>query len=274
MTVVARLAPPVTAAAATVAAVSAAAYGVYQQYQLELNDKAVAMGHLPTMESAQRTRVVRVPNLLSDDDIASVHALHSSMSATLGHASARDRGSTASSYKTGAAIEPELKPGWSITYLNTDGTFAAELPALRAKILSAARRAADAEKWGVLEAATEPVVPRCIEYHVVVPPGALPQPYHNDEGSAITVDVMLSPRSAFTGGEFSTLESSGEMVEHSDFEKGDALVFLSHKPHCVSPVLSGERRVLVTELWEGTERRCGHRCERHWMACSEERSGR
>lgn len=268
--IVARLAPP-AAAAATLATCSAAAYGAYEQYQLEAADKTGAMKHLPTMEAAQRSQVIRVPKLLSDAEIASVHALHSSMSAKLGHASARARSSTASSYKTGAAIEPELRPGWSITYLNTDGTFAEALPVLREKILAAARQSAGAENWGVLEAATESVVPRCVEYHVVVPPGSLPQPHHNDEGSAITVDIMLSPRSAFTGGEFSTLESSGEMATHRDFEKGDALVFLSHKPHCVTPVESGERRVLVVELWEGVERRCGHRCERHWLPCAKER---
>ena len=49
------------------------------------------MKHLPTMEAAQRSQVIRVPKLLSDAEIASVHALHSSMSAKLGHASARAR---------------------------------------------------------------------------------------------------------------------------------------------------------------------------------------
>ena len=220
------------------------------------------------MEAAQATRVVRIPKLLSDEEIQSVHALHEHMRGQLGSASARARSSTASSYKTGAAIEPELQPGWNITYLNSDGAFAASLPALRDKIISAARDV-DAAHWGVLKAVASPVVLRCVEYHVVVPPGSLPQPHHNDEGSALTIDIMLSDKGAFTGGEFSTLEASGEMATHA-FERGDALVFVSHKPHCVSAVRSGERRVLVLELWEGIERRCGHRCDRHWMPCERE----
>ena len=32
------------------------------------------------------------------------------------------------------------------------------------------------------------------------------------------------------------------------------MLFLSHKYHCVSPVESGVRNVLVAELWEGDER--------------------
>jgi hypothetical protein len=30
--------------------------------------------------------------------------------------------------------------------------------------------------------------------------------------------------------------------------------------HCVQPVISGRRRVLILELWAGPERRCPHRC--------------
>ena len=83
----------------------------------------------------------------------------------------------------------------------------------------------------------------------------------------LTCDMMLSdPSSDFTGGEFRTLESDGELATHT-FERGDCLVFVSHKPHCVAPVTSGERRVLVVELWEGLERECAHRCEWHWSRC-------
>ncbi|CAD7928677.1 unnamed protein product [Amoebophrya sp. A25] len=43
--------------------------------------------------------------------------------------------------------------------------------------------------------------------------------------------------------------------------RGDALLFVSHKYHCVQPVTRGTRRVLVLEFWRWPERRCGHRCE-------------
>ena len=35
----------------------------------------------------------------------------------------------------------------------------------------------------------------------------------------------------------------------------------------VERVTSGQRRVLIIELWEGEERQCGHRCTRHWGKC-------
>ena len=47
--------------------------------------------------------------------------------------------------------------------------------------------------------------------------------------------VMLSGRSEYEGGTFQTLEADGELLPH-EFDQGDALVFVSHKPHCVSRV--------------------------------------
>ena len=70
---------------------------------------------------------------------------------------------------------------------------------------------------------------------------------------------MLSPTSAFDGGEFGCLETDGSMRAHP-FEQGDALVFVSHKYHTARPVTRGTREVLVIELWRGPERHCPHRC--------------
>ena len=63
----------------------------------------------------------------------------------------------------------------------------------------------------------------------------------------------------FGGGAFCTTEADGSVTAHR-FERGDALVFVSHKCHHVAPVTRGERRVLIVELWEGVERHCPHRC--------------
>ena len=55
------------------------------------------------------------------------------------------------------------------------------------------------------------------------------------------------------------LASAGASVECSSlstqqaWEQGDALVFLSHKYHCVSRLTRGTRQVMVCELWQGTE---------------------
>ena len=54
----------------------------------------------------------------------------------------------------------------------------------------------------------------------------------------------------FEGGTFQTLEADGQLQPYQ-FELGDALVFVSHKYHCVAPVTDGRRRVLVTELYTG-----------------------
>ena len=118
----------------------------------------------------------------------------------------------------------------------------------------------------MIDRATSPVVPRCVEYHTVEPGGSLPFPTHYDAGSLVTIDVMLSDTSEFEGGSFGTLECDGELHMHA-FEKGDAVVFVSHKYHCVQPVTAGRRQVLVMELWEGEERECAHRCEKHTGYC-------
>jgi len=80
---------------------------------------------------------------------------------------------------------------------------------------------------------------------------------HHDTGSLVTVDLLLAD--CFEGGEFQTLERGGELRSWA-FERGDANVFVSHKYHCVAPLQSGQRQVLIAELWEGPERTCAHRC--------------
>ena len=70
---------------------------------------------------------------------------------------------------------------------------------------------------------------------------------------------MLSDNSEFEGGGFYTLETNGELKKRS-FEQGDALIFMSHKKHCVSQITRGRRQVLVLEFWEGEEKSCAHRC--------------
>jgi hypothetical protein len=52
-----------------------------------------------------------------------------------------------------------------------------------------------------------------------------------------------------------------------EFRRGDALVFPSHKYHCVQPVKAGMRQVMILEFWVGEERDCNHRCERHFGEC-------
>ena len=147
---------------------------------------------------------------------------------------------------------------------------------------------------------------RCCEYHYHPVGGGLPDVRHYDMDSLITIDIMLDqPNVHFQGGHFQTLEQNvnksdnekndkndkndknekddkgdkvdngkiedtSENIKQHIFEQGDALVFVSHKYHCVSPVLSGLRRVLVTELWGRSSRCCAHRCESLKTRCPQE----
>jgi len=138
------------------------------------------------------------------------------------------------------------------------------MPKLKKKLLTAAMQA-DAAEWGLLDG-KDHVAVRVIEHHQVSRGGGLLQKTHIDYGSLLTLDVMLSDPSDFSGGVFHTIESDGSLQPHA-FEKGDMMLFQSHKYHAVDEVKSGLRQVLIMELWQGEERTCAHRCEQHWGDC-------
>mmetsp|Transcript_52684 Transcript_52684/g.114959 ORF Transcript_52684/g.114959 Transcript_52684/m.114959 type:complete len:85 (-) Transcript_52684:48-302(-) len=72
-------------------------------------------------------------------------------------------------------------------------------------------------------------------------------PEHRDDGSLLTISVLLSRSEDFRGGAFSTFNGN-ERVEHP-MQRGDGVLFLSEKRHNVSAV-EGDRRTLVLELWD------------------------
>ena len=162
---------------------------------------------------------------------------------------------------------------WNTIYLHAGGQFQSHCPDILAKIIAAVR-AADAREPSMkmlVRKRERDVGVRCVEYHQVQLGGALPEHTHMDRGSLATVDILLSePGVDFEGGEFRTLESDGTLLPHQFGGRdrpGDALLFVSHKYHCVQPVCKGLRRVLVIELWLGPDRDCEHRCN-HPQACS------
>ena len=128
---------------------------------------------------------------------------------------------------------------------------------------------------------------RCVELHTYAPGGALVAPGHRDNGSVLSMSVLLN--SDFEGGSFVTYTDRGAPIVHS-LHAGDAVLFLSEKTHNVNtltdrvhsrlhlrklpisrlqhplstcglctwraqvrPVISGIRRSLVVELWAGQE---------------------
>ena len=118
--------------------------------------------------------------------------------------------------------------------------------------------------WGVLKdlgrsMGDGSIRARCVEFHEYSQDrGRVVCGNHFDTGSLFTVDLMLSHRSEYGGGKFVT--TKGGARGWTDFEQGDAIVFLSHKYHAVAPVPSGMRNVLVTEFWRGCECVASHRC--------------
>ena len=201
------------------------------------------------VEQAQRSRVVTIKGLLSPAEAAKVRACASQFAETAGRDISKSDGR------------------WETLYLHTDGFFARACPEILGKITAAVVRAGAAEpSMRQLLTARQPgeVGVRCIEYHEVRPRGSLADLKHYDIGSLLTVDIMLSEPGDFGGGEFSTLEPDGKLLEQAAFNgdaTGDALLFVSHKYHCVQPVISGLRRVLVMEFWVGPDRQCEHRCD-------------
>lgn len=205
-----------------------------------------------TPAQAQRTAVVRIPGFLSTretDELASeLDRLRTS-----GRCGVIERDQDGQISTTNAS--------WRTTYIHTGGQFSAKLPLLRRRIMAAAL-SADAEHWHQIDNLGEmSVAVRTAEYHEYFGPGGrLADPMHCDIGSLVTCDIMLADSGKdFCGGEFFTLEADGTH-DIPTFNKGDAVLFVSHKYHGVKPVESGLRRVFVTEVWTGPEAECAHRC--------------
>jgi hypothetical protein len=209
---------------------------------------------------AQRSRVVALPALIDQADIERVHACAATAERRL------DCGDTVGKH-------PDIR--WRTLYLHAAGLFQQQCGDLLARILRRVREAEAGEPSAakILSGKDESSVGvRCVEYHEVQPGGSLPDKNHYDVGSLVTIDILLSHPSDFRGGVFTTLEADGTQQQHqfggrSPSERGDGLLFVSHKYHNVSAVLSGTRRVLVIELWNGPSTCCNHRCNSPY-ACS------
>ena len=166
-------------------------------------------------------------------------------------------------------------PKWDTVYLQDQLYFQIHHAELYEKI-KALVKTVDEEHWGLLHALGKTVGAgvnaRCIEFHEYALDARRTCGPHADTGSLFTVDIMLSCTSQFQGAVFTTecgddddggAESKPAQLPRTQrhcFEQGDAIVFLSHKVHSVTPITSGTRRVFVLEFWEGSECVRSHRC--------------
>ena len=206
---------------------------------------------------AQLTKVCRIKHFLSPDEIAKVMFVADNSDLPIYTTNAYDD------------VSPAGDPLHTTMYLQSDNLFESQLPWLHSKILRLVKRLNAHNGWG-FDLRRGLCNVRVAEYHEMEPGGALRDQTHYDIGSLVTVDIML--QEAVQGAVFSTLElensNPNENGIHSvtflkphSFTAGDALVFVSHKYHSVSPLLIGRRKVLVVEFWSGVLCVCGHRCD-------------
>lgn len=235
---------------------------LYETESEEESSKSQALfadtaANLPSFDYADRTNVVLKKQLLSPEEVTFVCDLAARLKPVCGQSSRDARG-----------VHHLAGGTWSTTYLHTGHAFQTHAPDIYKKLRQAAVEADKKEGWNLLpKDKNVPLGARCIEFHEVEPGGALSDPNHRDTGSLITVDIMLSNsendehgQGDFTGGELCIPNlKTGEMIPQN-FNRGDAVLFVSHRRHMVKPVTSGQRRVLVMEIWQGEERRCAHRC--------------
>jgi len=231
--------------------------GGFGQLSGALKDEQMQQ-QLPSVGAGQQTRPILLHSLLVEEEIQQIKSLSA-------ESSRRNQKKHC------------MRQGWETRYLHVDGLFQSKAPLLLQKLMHAAV-AADAGPagWNLLTQIQKSgrLNPRVIEHHLVTPGGALSDKYHFDQGSLVTIDVMLSrPNKDFDGGCFCTSEGVAEFESHP-FSKGDVLIFVSHKYHFVQPVVRGKREVLVIELWEGRAPHCDHRCNLNWGRCDLDRSCR
>jgi hypothetical protein len=171
---------------------------------------------LLSAEEAQLTSVAAARGFLSAADIHLIRDVVDELRDQLGH-EARCVGGL-----------------WDTWFLHTEGLFGQRLGALGERLINLAQQLDRDAGWGMIksgdiEAARVNV--RCVEFHEMYADGGLYDTEHNDHGSLITLDCMLSePGEDFGGGGFQTLEADGEMKDHQ-FGHGDVMGFVSHKYH-------------------------------------------
>eukprot|EP00405_Crypthecodinium_cohnii_P018926 CAMPEP_0206467598 /NCGR_PEP_ID=MMETSP0324_2-20121206/29130_1 /ASSEMBLY_ACC=CAM_ASM_000836 /TAXON_ID=2866 /ORGANISM="Crypthecodinium cohnii, Strain Seligo" /LENGTH=456 /DNA_ID=CAMNT_0053940897 /DNA_START=12 /DNA_END=1382 /DNA_ORIENTATION=- len=218
----------------------------------------VPRGTLPlqlTRAEADATRPVIIKNLLSDEDIGLIHRLVEQYRP--GDAEGAEETSLslfdlADEAAFHVAAEDALHDLKYHRVLHLHSLVICEdeasgLPALERKMKEAMMAH---DEYGMLKARDFNV--RSFEYHSYCEGGSVMDPHHRDDGSLLTMSVLLSNLTDFQGGRFLTYDQD-KVVEHH-LDRGDAVLFLSEKRHNVTPV-TGDRRTLIMELWEGPRNR-------------------
>ena len=192
---------------------------------------------------AERSVALVLRAFLSHVEVDAVHA-----AGATAQAKERAASSNGGSCAFMALLPSHLRPNYSAhikSFLHRGDDFCTTQPALSHKIISGMK--AQPGSWGPELRDGIDLHVRCIEYHSYREGGGLVAPGHCDNGSVMTLSVMLSKPEQLKGGDFVTF-TDGELVAHA-LEKGDAILFRSEKHHNVTTVRAGLRQSLVVELW-------------------------
>ena len=211
-----------------------------ESWQREYLGDDIQLSGAMDVDKAQQTEVIRIKKFLSLEEIEMIQSV------------AKDE------LVQGNESLKKHSLNWKVVYLQANNIFHKKLATIRQKILETVQQV-DNNNWRLFDN-VEHVNIRVVEYHKNEVNHELSDPKHYDLNSLLTMDIMLSEDGDFEGGDLQTLESDGTLKRH-EFTQGDALIFVSHKYHCVSRVRSGKRNVMVLEFWYGAERTCPHRCE-------------
>ena len=137
-----------------------------------------------------------------------------------------------------------------VAHLHRNGGLQRDKGRLLDRVLSSIRRE-DAAKWRLLLG--RPVCLRSAEYHAYTRGGSVADPEHRDQGSLLTLTVLLSePDECVHGGELhlATSANRDNAMVHVPLKRGDGCLFVSERRHNVTRI-DGCRKSFVIELWDG-----------------------
>merc|ERR1712217_193026 len=135
-----------------------------------------------------------------------------------------------------------------VTHLHSERYDSSPLQHIRGKLLHALY-ATDGCGWRLLPSRS--VYVRSFEHHSYEVGGSVMDPEHIDDGSILTLSVLLNRSDDCEGGIFRTYARDGSWQSYESVAPGDAVIFLSHTRHNVTPLTAGRRQSMVMELSEG-----------------------
>ena len=140
-----------------------------------------------------------------------------------------------------------------VVYLHRDGRLQAALPGLLRRVLQRIV-AADADRWRLLVGR---VARTLAELHTYLPGGSVADPAHRDNGSLLTLSVLLSAPSEFEARRLMA-DADGGVVAPPMEAAGDGVLFAGaapQRPTCTG----GVRRPLSSSCGRAENRHNRHR---------------